>query len=674
MKKLENKELSNVTGTYYKRLSPWKNLQEPPFGSILGVVKPSHFTDPHNHHEGEIFVIIRGEGMISVDNDEQQVESGDVIYLPAFKVHTLKNSSCDQDLVFLGIWWEDIKLLEKEFRLKQKQESKQTLIFASPPTPNGDLHLGHISGPYTGADILNRYLKLKNKESHYITYMDDYQSYVSLKAKQLGKSALETSNYFADIIEDTFKLNNINVENCLRPNNSENYVQFIQDFFMTLYKNGKLLEKEAPSLYCDNCDLYLHEANVRGKCPHCLENSDGNACEQCGQPNDCADLIQPVCKHCEKTPSTINSKHIYFPLSEYENELKGYIKNVSMRSHHRALCEKMLEQGLPDIRVTHTSNWGIPVPLDQYQDQTLYVWFEMCPGYIAATDDFVKNHEIDTNWRKYWKNKNAEVIQFFGFDNSYFHALLFPALYMAFDKEINLPTAFVTNEFLRLEELKFSTSRGHAIWGQDLLKEVPSDVLRFYLSYKRAETVQENFSIDEFEQTVDDELIHCWQGWISKLIDKVNVDFEGNTPHTGGWQNRHRVFYEMLKNIVKEVSLSYEPAVFSLQEVTRKCSELVRRASAFGIAESCYKGISSQYDDFRTSIALELTAAKTLAILITPIMPQFSKHIWESLGLKEQMEWEDVPSLMSGELVVNKEGFNYFTPIKEQLAQYEMSK
>nr|WP_240903758.1 class I tRNA ligase family protein [Chengkuizengella sediminis] len=638
------------------------------------MVKPGNSTDPHNHHEGEIFVIIQGDGIITVDEDEQKVESGDVIYLPAFKVHTLKNGSDDHDLVFLGIWWEDIKLLEEEFLLKQKQETKQILIFASPPTPNGDLHLGHISGPYTGADILNRFLKLKNMESHYITYMDDYQSYVSLKAKQLGKSTIDTSNYFADIIEDTFLLNDIKVENCLRPNHSEDYIKFIQNFFIKLYENGKLIEKEVPSLYCDCCDLYLHEANVRGQCPHCLESSDGNACEQCGQPNDCTDLIKPACKHCDHRPSIKNSKHIYFPLNLYEKQLRNYVKGVSMRSHHRALCEKMLEQGLPDIRITHTSDWGIPVPLEHYQGQSLYVWFEMCPGYIAATDDFVSKDEKDSDWRKYWKNNNAEVVQFFGFDNSYFHALLFPALYMAFDKEIKLPTAFVTNEFLRLDDLKFSTSRGHAIWGQDLLKKVPSDVLRFYLSYIRAETVQENFSLIEFEQTVDYELNQCWQGWISKLIHKINVNFEGVTPHTGGWQNRHRIFYEMLKNTVKEVSISYEPEVFSLQQVTRKCSELVRRASAFGESETYYKGISSQYDDFRTSIALELTAAKTLAILIAPIMPRFSEYLWESLGINEQMQWEDVPRLILGDLVVRKDDFIYFTPIKEQLAQYELSK
>ncbi|WP_368737243.1 class I tRNA ligase family protein, partial [Acinetobacter baumannii] len=33
------------------------------------------------------------------------------------------------------------------------------LVTAGPPTPNGDLHLGHLSGPYLAGDILTRYLR-----------------------------------------------------------------------------------------------------------------------------------------------------------------------------------------------------------------------------------------------------------------------------------------------------------------------------------------------------------------------------------------------------------------------------------------------------------------------------------------------------------------------------------
>lgn len=34
--------------------------------------------------------------------------------------------------------------------------TKKILVTATPPTTNGDLHLGHLSGPYLGADVYTR--------------------------------------------------------------------------------------------------------------------------------------------------------------------------------------------------------------------------------------------------------------------------------------------------------------------------------------------------------------------------------------------------------------------------------------------------------------------------------------------------------------------------------------
>ena len=41
---------------------------------------------------------------------------------------------------------------------------KRVLITATPPTPNGDLHVGHLSGPYLGADVHRRYLEMRGVE------------------------------------------------------------------------------------------------------------------------------------------------------------------------------------------------------------------------------------------------------------------------------------------------------------------------------------------------------------------------------------------------------------------------------------------------------------------------------------------------------------------------------
>ena len=42
--------------------------------------------------------------------------------------------------------------------------------------------------------------------------------------------------------------------------------------------------------------------------------------------------------------------------------------------------------------------WGIPVPLEVFQDKVFYVWFDSPVGYIGiATQD-------TEQWKKLWKN------------------------------------------------------------------------------------------------------------------------------------------------------------------------------------------------------------------------------------------------------------------------------
>src|SRR5262245_57643243 len=60
------------------------------------------------------------------------------------------------------------------------------LIVAPPPTPNGDLHVGHMSGPYLAADIYRRQVLQDGHEAIYTVSTDDHQSYVDTTARRLG--------------------------------------------------------------------------------------------------------------------------------------------------------------------------------------------------------------------------------------------------------------------------------------------------------------------------------------------------------------------------------------------------------------------------------------------------------------------------------------------------------
>jgi methionyl-tRNA synthetase len=524
----------------------------------------------------------------------------------------------------------------------------KVLVIAPPPTPNGDLHIGHLSGPYLRADIYTRYLKMRGIEAYYLTGVDEHQSYVAFKAEQLGLTALETADKFSADMRATLRAAHIEVDHYARPSQSLHHTKLVLSLFERLYSQGKLIAKEEPCLYCETCQQYLYEAYVHGKCPHCGAQAGGNACEVCGRPNACLDLLEAACSRCQGPPAVRVFTRLFFPLSQYEMQLRSYYKSVEMSPRMRVLCEQMLAAGLPDIPVSHPSTWGMMIPSPGFEGQRLYVWFEMAAGELAATQELCERVGLDGGWQQFWQSDEAEVVKFCGFDNSYFYAVLFPAIQLAYNSRIRPPKVFLTNEFYRLDGLKFSTSRNHVIWGRDLLADVSADMLRFYLAYSGPETEQTNFNLHEFEKTVRRELHDGIQLWLSDLGDKINTEFGdiAPAPATAAWTPAQQQFYQKLQALICEAASAYESRMFSPQHVTRVLVELIHAAQDFSQEQSHRTPLDSLRLERQTSISLELVAARTLQMLSAPIMPDFSARLWHDLGLSTTLStrhWENEP-------------------------------
>ncbi|MEA2694470.1 MAG: methionyl-tRNA synthetase [Acidobacteriota bacterium] len=669
IQRLDPEKQVDAYNTQCQVLYPWEGVVTPPFGAAWATVKPGESTKHHGHQEGETFFFVRGQGTMRIADETHEVRPGDVCFQPPFNQHILTNTSETEELLFLTVWWEDLKLWQgKEEKATARPE--RTLVTAAPPTPNGDLHLGHLSGPYLAGDILTRYLRLRGVEARYAFGTDDNQSYVQFKGQQLGLGAAEAADNFAADIAATLKAAEIELDLFSRPNTSPTHVPLVQAFFKRLHDEGKLVEKVAPSPYCETCELYLFEAHIRGRCPHCRSVTGGNSCEDCGRPNDC-DLIDPVCTHCGGTPVERPFKRLYFPLSRYEKEIREFHLKVGMNPSLRSLCEQILDAGAPDVAVTHIADWGIPVPVAGYEEQTIYVWCEMAPRYLSYAHELnltLGGEGADADWSRFWKSPEASVVQCFGFDNGFFYGILVPALLLAFDPGIRLPEAFIMNEFYRLDGLKFSTSRRHAIWGREMVAEVPADVVRFYLAYSCPETEGTNFTREELAATVERELVGAWQPWLSRLGARMARDFGGDVPSTGDWLEDHRRFYGRVEELLAEAASGYEPRTFSPQQAVRAALELVRSARRFGRAEENWHRVPGRGEERRTGISLELLAVKALALIVAPIMPEFAARLWRELGYTTPLadfRWEERPTWVPAGQRVSLGG-TYFESVPEK--------
>ena len=253
------------------------------------------------------------------------------------------------------------------------QPPRRVILTAAPLTPNGDLHLGHLSGPYSGADILARACRLQGTCAVFVTGSDLHQSYVPATAHRHGVDPLAMADSFGDEISRIFAAADVVPDACVRPHRSGLYAGIVREFFTRLHQRGALRARAGPALFCTDCQRYLFEAHVTGTCPHCGAGCDGNSCENCALPNTCTDLIDPVCNACGGQPGHRNIERLIFPLSEYAGKLRAFHAATVMSPQLEALCAQLLAAGLPDVPVSHPSGWGIPMPVPGFDSQRIYV-------------------------------------------------------------------------------------------------------------------------------------------------------------------------------------------------------------------------------------------------------------------------------------------------------------
>jgi methionyl-tRNA synthetase len=513
------------------------------------------------------------------------------------------------------------------------------IVSGSPPTPNGDLHLGHISGPYSGADVFTRARRLRGDDAELLLGSDVHQSYLPEKARELGDDVHAVAARFDDDIERLFTRLGLANRQFVRPQESAFHSALVQGFFLRLYATGAIEARETPSLYCGACSCHLVDAYVTGTCPHCgNDDCDGNLCERCAWPNSCVDLIDPRCNLCGDTPTTSTLLRLVFPLSAYADTLRRYHESAVLSPQLEALCDELLASGLPDIAVSQPMPWGVPVTIPGFEHQRYFVWAEMVPGYLSALADSLHlRGRAAADWRDEWNR--ADAVQFFGWDNGYFHTLLFPALMAAYDAELRLPAALLTNEFYQLDDLKFSTSRQHAIWGNSFLAVVSADVCRFVLALDRPEHRQTSFSLERFHALANDELAGRWQGWLEGVVARAAA-----LPGAVALTPSHARFVCGLETLAADCLQSYSAEHFSTGRVARALVELVARARDFSETQARARAAGTGVGDAlrASAVTAEATAARLLAQLAAPIMPTFGQALWTALGESGEPVWDEV--------------------------------
>jgi methionyl-tRNA synthetase len=508
--------------------------------------------------------------------------------------------------------------------------SEKILVAVAWPYANGSLHLGQIAGAYLPADIFARYHRLAGNDVLMVSGSDQHGTPITIKAEQEGKKPAEiAARYHREFLESWQKLG-ISFD-LFTTTGTPNHAEVTQDIFLTLLKKGYIYKDKVSQPYCPKCKRFLPDRYIEGTCPFCGSSSArGDQCDDCGKPMNPAELVEPRCRLCGTAPRFEDSEHFFLKLSAFQEKLLEWVRPKSYwRTNVLNFTVRYLEDGLKDRAITRDIDWGVPVPLEGYENKRIYVWFEAVIGYLSASKEWAKINGDGEGWRPFWQDKDAKSYYFIGKDNIPFHSIIWPAMLKGYGG-LNLPYDVPANEFLTIEGRKLSTSQNWAVWLPDYLSRYAPDPLRYLLSINMPETSDTDFSWREFFRRNNDELVATYGNLVNRVLTFVSRNFDGCVPQPGELDSQSRALLAKAEETIQNVGELISQCHF--KQGIMAAMALAQEANRYLDDKSPWKIIKENREGAATSLYVALGVISALKTALYPFLPFSSRKLHGMLG------------------------------------------
>jgi len=550
--------------------------------------------------------------------------------------------------------------------------SERIFIGVAWPYANGSLHIGQFAGSHLPADIFARYHRLKGNEVLMVGGSDQHGTPTTIKAEQEGKTPEEIAKHYQQEYLDCWQKLGISY-NLYTTTGTKNHAEVAQDIFLKLLEKDYLYKVTVSQAYCSSCRRFLPDRYIEGTCPHCQSpNARGDQCEACGKPLDAPDLVGARCRLCGTEPEYRDSEQFFFRLPLFRDKLLEWIeKQTHWRSNVLNFTKGFLREGLIDRAITRDIDWGVPVPVEGFENKRIYVWFEAVMGYFSATKEWAKNQGNSEKWRDFWQDDKTKSYYFIGKDNIVFHTILWPSMLLGYG-DLKLPYDVPASEFLTIEGRKVSTSRSWAVWLPDYLLRYDPDPLRYLLSINMPETSDTDFSWREFVRRNNDELVATYGNLVHRVLTFVYRNFDGRVPQPGELDNQGQSLLNKAKDTLNTMDELLDRCHF--KQAIKMAMTVAHEANRYLDEKSPWKTIKEDRPAAATSLYVTICVISHLKTMLYPFLPFSSQKLHEYLGFEGSVEndgWQlTVPP--PGQRLLPPQPL--FTKLDEELVETETSR
>ncbi|MEE8421155.1 MAG: methionine--tRNA ligase [Dehalococcoidia bacterium] len=511
------------------------------------------------------------------------------------------------------------------------------LVCVAWPYANAPLGVGRMVGSHLPADIFARYHRLKGDRVLMVSGSDSHGTPVTIAAEQEGSTPEEIVQRTHESFLDTFERFGINFD-LFTSTDTENHAEVVQDIFLRLHERGFIYEAEQTMLYDAQAGRFLPDRYVEGVCPFCgYEDARGDQCDDCGRTMDALELGDPRSKLSDATPEPRVTKHFFLKLSAFNERLKEW---VTAQEHWRPAVRNftlgLLEEGLHDRAITRDIEWGVPIPLEGYEDKRIYVWVEAVIGYLSATKEWFQANGDPDGWEAFWKDPEARTVYFQGKDNVTFHTTIWPAMLMAYEG-LNLPSDVPANQYLTIGHRKASSSRNWQVWMPDYLDRHDPDPLRYTLTAIMPETSDSDFTWTEFVRRNNDELLARWANLVNRVMTLTRRNFDERVPEPPAELS------EASTTMLARVDAAFDEVGSHIDAVELRAAlgaamAVAREANQYLDEREPWAAVKTDRDSAAETLYTAVNVVSGLATLFQPFLPFTSPQAWRFAGNEGEIE------------------------------------
>jgi len=535
------------------------------------------------------------------------------------------------------------------------QKNRTILVTSALPYANGPIHIGHMV-EYIQTDIWVRFQRLRGQHCLYVCADDAHGTPIMLRARQQGTtpealiaaSAKEHQADFADF--------NVRFDNYHSTHSDENRA-FSEMVFERNQQAGHITSRIITQAYDAQENMFLPDRFIKGECPRCgAADQYGDNCEACGATYSPTELKNAVSAISGTTPIEKETEHLFFKLTDFEDQLKEWIKAGHLQPEVANKVEEWFETGLQEWGISRDAPYfGFEIP--GHPDKYFYVWMDAPIGYMASFRNLCdRTPELD--FERYWNSdSDTELYHFIGKDIINFHALFWPA--MLSGAKLRTPTAIYAHGFLTVDGQKMSKSRGTFIKARTYLDHLNPEYLRYYFAAKLGSGVDDlDLNLADFVLRVNSDLVGKVVNIASRCAGFINKRFDGRLSAECTEPDLYRSFIDDGKAIAE----CYEQREYG--QAIRKIMALADRANQYIDANKPWvlakeEGKEQTVQDV-CSVGLNLF--RVLITYLQPVLPTMATEVESFLNLPA-LTWDAIDTPLTGHNI------NKFKPLMTRVEQ-----